>query len=118
MSYFDQSTGENSTGQALAPVEKPNTASPQTTATIPDSNQVRLIGTMEVAQMLGCSDRTVRRLIQNGRTPTPMRHGSAFRWDCDVIQQWLASGSAPMEQPGGTAEGRPAETSVSASTEG
>ena len=34
----------------------------------------------QVAKLLGCSARTVRRLIDSGRIPTPVRLGALVRW--------------------------------------
>lgn len=45
-----------------------------------------------VAEMLGCSPRTVRRLSRSGRMPAPVKIGRLARWRRDELADWLAEG--------------------------
>jgi excisionase family DNA binding protein len=49
----------------------------------------------EVAGLLGCSRRTVRRLVATGQMPAPLRIGSLIRWPKEVIETWIARGCPP-----------------------
>jgi len=51
----------------------------------------------EVAGLLGCSKRTVRRLVAKGHMPEPVRIGSLIRWPREVIATWIAGGCPPQE---------------------
>lgn len=46
-----------------------------------------------LAQRLGVSPRTVRRLDLAGRLPAPVRIGRAVRWREEEIDRWLESGA-------------------------
>lgn len=46
----------------------------------------------ELAGILKCSPRTVRRLAQAGRIPPPCRLGTLVRWSSSAIDSWIASG--------------------------
>jgi len=46
----------------------------------------------DMAQLLGCSGRTVYRLADSGRIPPPIRLGGLCRWNRAVIDAWLAQG--------------------------
>ena len=45
-----------------------------------------------VAQKLFCSTRHVRRLIDMGKLPAPVRVGSLLRWSPSTIDQWVQAG--------------------------
>ncbi len=50
----------------------------------------RLATYADVAQMLGVSVKTLRRLVAAGDIPSPLRFGRRIlRWRVDVIQAWL-----------------------------
>jgi excisionase family DNA binding protein len=51
-----------------------------------------LMDTDEVAAMLNCSRRTVRRLADSGRMPAPIRLGRLLRWDRRLLVEWIAEG--------------------------
>lgn len=51
-----------------------------------------LVDVKTVAQMLGCSSRTVYRLSDSGRMPRPVRLGSLVRWRADEVRDWIDSG--------------------------
>ncbi|EMI54684.1 helix-turn-helix transcriptional regulator [Rhodopirellula sallentina] len=41
---------------------------------------------------LGCSPRHVRRLVDSGAMPKPIRLGSLLRWPRGQIEQWIQEG--------------------------
>jgi excisionase family DNA binding protein len=53
-----------------------------------------------VARLLGCSTRTVYRLVDSGRMPRPVKLGALVRWPREVVESWIASG-CPSQQKGG-----------------
>ena len=57
------------------------------------SNQVdaavRLLGVLDVAEILGVSDRTVWRLIQLGTIPKPFHVGRSARWVEDELHSHI-----------------------------
>ncbi|MBS3735060.1 MAG: helix-turn-helix domain-containing protein [Phycisphaerae bacterium] len=46
----------------------------------------------DVAKFLGCSARTVYRLIATGAMPAPLRIGGLIRWQREVLESWIARG--------------------------
>lgn len=46
----------------------------------------------EIAEALGCSPRTVRRLADSGRMPRPVRLGALLRWRRQTIEHWIRLG--------------------------
>ena len=56
----------------------------------PVSGQVRpMITERELAQLLRCDPRTVRRLEVSGELPPALRIGGSKRWQRQVIEDWL-----------------------------
>lgn len=53
-----------------------------------------------VARMLSCSARTIYRLTDSGRMPSPVKLGALVRWPRDVIESWIADG-CPSRPTGG-----------------
>jgi excisionase family DNA binding protein len=49
----------------------------------------RLITVQTVAQMLAVSDRTVWRLLKEGRLPKPLRIGRSVRWPMQTVEDYL-----------------------------
>lgn len=45
-----------------------------------------------VAELLGISTRHVRRLVDAGKCPQPVRLGRVCRWPRPVVDSWIASG--------------------------
>jgi excisionase family DNA binding protein len=45
-----------------------------------------------LADMLGVSTRHVRRLVDAGKCPQPVRLGRACRWSRNVVETWIADG--------------------------
>lgn len=44
------------------------------------------------ADTLNVSTRTVRRLVDGGKCPSPVRFGRVCRWPRPVVDQWIADG--------------------------
>lgn len=55
-------------------------------------NEAALLSINDVAVMLSCSTRHVRRLIDGGLCPAPVRLSSLVRLRLDEIKQWIANG--------------------------
>jgi prophage regulatory protein len=51
-----------------------------------------LLGVEHVAELLGVSSRHVRRLVDAGRCPQPVRLGGCVRWPRHVVEAWVADG--------------------------
>ena len=51
----------------------------------------------DVARLLGCSKRTVRRMVAKGQVPEPVRIGRLIRWPREVIAKWIAGGCPAQE---------------------
>lgn len=51
-----------------------------------------LLSVKEVAALLACSPRHVRRLADAGKMPQPVRLGALIRWDQSAIKCWIAEG--------------------------
>ena len=51
----------------------------------------------QIARMLCCSPRTVRRLTDAGRMPRPVRLGSLLRWPRESIESWISQGCPRRE---------------------
>jgi excisionase family DNA binding protein len=56
-----------------------------------------LIDVRAVAELLGCSDRHVYRLADNGRMPKPRKLGALCRWSRAEIDAWIAGGCPAIE---------------------
>ena len=52
----------------------------------------QLIGVNEVAEMLGCSARSVYRLADAGRIPPPVKLNSLVRWSRTAVDDWIRGG--------------------------
>jgi excisionase family DNA binding protein len=55
-----------------------------------DPTPNRLLGTLEVADVLGLSQRSVRRLRRQGKLPPGIEVGGTIRWRSEEIEEWLA----------------------------
>lgn len=56
------------------------------------SDLARLINAKEAAERLGVSIRTLRRLVDAGNGPTPIRVGRCLRWRLDTVTDWIRAG--------------------------
>lgn len=71
--------------------EKVN-ASQKVTDSIRDGRQRAMMSVDDVAMEIGCCSRSVRRWVDSGRMPKPIKLGSLVRWPRSVIEQWIAEG--------------------------
>jgi excisionase family DNA binding protein len=46
----------------------------------------------QVAELLGVSTRHVRRLVDAGKCPAPVRLGRVCRWPRPAVEAWIADG--------------------------
>jgi len=51
-----------------------------------------MIDVSQFAELLGVSTRHVRRLVDAGRCPPPVRLGSCVRWPRPAVERWIADG--------------------------
>lgn len=51
-----------------------------------------LIDVKDVALILNCSTRHVRRLADSGRMPRPVKLGALVRWSHKEITEWVSDG--------------------------
>lgn len=51
-----------------------------------------MLGVEQFAELLDVSPRHVRRLVDAGRCPPPVRLGSCIRWPRPVVERWIADG--------------------------
>lgn len=58
-----------------------------------------LIDIRQLASLLSCSTRHVRRLVDAGRLMPPIRLGTLPRWDRHAIARWIATGCPPLDEP-------------------
>lgn len=58
---------------------------------------VAMLTVDQVARMLCCSPRTVRRLTDAGRMPRPVRLGSLLRWPRENVENWISQGCPRRE---------------------
>ncbi len=59
-----------------------------------------LIDIEQVAHILGCSSRHVRRLIDSRRMPHPIKLGALTRWTKVTIDNWIAAGCPDCRKGG------------------
>lgn len=57
-----------------------------------------LLDVVTVAELCGCSARTVRRLADAGRMPRPLRLGSLVRWRRAELEAWIGAGCPPLDR--------------------
>lgn len=66
----------------------------------PPGTKAALLDVDQVAAMLSCSPRHVRRLAEAGRMPRPVHLGALTRWARADIEAWIAGGCQPMRKGG------------------
>jgi len=49
----------------------------------------KLISVKQVAEVLGCSEREIWRMVQDGELPRAVRRGHSARWFCSDIEGYL-----------------------------
>ncbi len=52
----------------------------------------KLLTVKEVAELCGVSTRTITRMVDAGKMPSPVRLGGAVRWNREELEAWIASG--------------------------
>jgi excisionase family DNA binding protein len=57
-----------------------------------DMEKPAMLTAHDVGNLINCSPRTVRRLVDLGQIPKPVRLGGMVRWPRQAIEQWLADG--------------------------
>lgn len=63
-----------------------------TTETGRPGREAELLSVRDVAALLNCSIRTVRRLNDAGRMPPPIRLGTLLRWQRSELLDWIKAG--------------------------
>ena len=56
-----------------------------------------LLDMRDVARLLNCSERHVRRLADSRRMPRPIRLGALLRWSRPLLMDWVVDGCPPVE---------------------
>jgi excisionase family DNA binding protein len=69
-----------------------------TVSPTPATESAKLLDVRAVAELLGCSPRTVYRLADAARMPAPIRLGSLVRWSRDAIDEWIRAGCPSMRK--------------------
>lgn len=59
--------------------------------TKPNGTIDNLLSARKVREVLDCSDRCLRRWIQSGRIPAPLRIGRQLRWKAGAIAEFVNS---------------------------
>lgn len=62
------------------------------TGTEPVPNSTQLITIDDFAARLKCSTRHLRRLVEAGHAPAPVRLGALLRFDSLAVGNWIAAG--------------------------
>lgn len=57
----------------------------------------------QLAEMVALSRRTIRRLVDAGKLPPPLRVGGSLRWRLGDVRQWIAAGCPATRSNGGGA---------------
>jgi len=67
-------------------------ASPTRSNASNDWQDERLLSAKDLAEILGCSQRSIWRLCSSGRLPSPVRLGPRLvRWRAKDVERWLGS---------------------------
>jgi excisionase family DNA binding protein len=51
-----------------------------------------MLNAEQFAKLLGVSSRHVRRLVDEGKAPQPVRLGRSCRWSQQAVEAWIADG--------------------------
>ena len=60
--------------------------------TVPANGDLQMLTVVQVADILQCSERDIRRKASNGTMPKPVKIGRHSRWPRNVIQEWIREG--------------------------
>jgi excisionase family DNA binding protein len=58
----------------------------------PADTSAKLLDVQAVAALLGCSPRTVYRLSDAGKMPSPVKLGALIRWNRAAVEEWIDAG--------------------------
>jgi excisionase family DNA binding protein len=64
------------------------------------SLQVQLWTIDDFARRLKCSTRHLRRLVDAGRAPAPIRLGALLRFNSSIAEKWIADGCPDLRRGG------------------
>ncbi len=53
---------------------------------------LKMLTIKDLAELLRCSPRTIYRLVDVGRIPSPCRLGGLVRWSSSAIEAWIDAG--------------------------
>ncbi len=62
------------------------------------SDETQMLDIKGVALRLACSERQVRRLMNSGEIPAPVRLGGNVRWTQRQLAEWVATGCPKKPQ--------------------
>lgn len=51
-----------------------------------------LLDVNEMAELLGCSTRSIRRMLKSGQIPAPVRLRGMVRWNREQVLRWIEAG--------------------------
>lgn len=60
------------------------------------SSPIPMLTVEGTRKLLNCSCRHVRRLVDSGKMPAPIKLGRISRWPAQVIDEWIAGGWKPV----------------------
>jgi len=60
-----------------------------------------LVNGETLAQYLGISPRSIRRLVAEGKIPAPLRFSGSPRWNLKAIESWVWGGCKPSPKKSG-----------------
>ncbi len=78
-------------------VKNPKASTP---ATSPVRSSLPLVNAEELAEFFGCSPRSIRRLVAEGKIPAPLRFSGSPRWNLRAIEQWIWAGAKASPRKG------------------
>ena len=64
----------------------------------PADTSAKLLDVQAVAALLGCSPRTVYRLSDAGKMPSPVKLGALIRWNRAAVEEWIDAGCPSMRR--------------------
>lgn len=62
-----------------------------------------MLDTKQFAELLDVSTRHLRRLVDAGKCPPPVRLGACIRWSRQVVEAWIAEGCPSCRRRAGGA---------------
>lgn len=52
----------------------------------------KMLDAKQVSELIGCHERHIRRLADNGKMPPPLKIGKLSRWSVKAINDWVDAG--------------------------